>query len=275
MIAVILALMLTSIGLLLVFSILDDDGRRIEEPRKIFYSASDGAIINGTFYPSPDKGAPMVYLIHDIGGSRQDFGDYPLELQEDGLNVLVIDLRGHGESTINIKSGDITYDWTTMEHIDFLGISNDIFGAYEWVYGDSPVSGEPNTDAGPDGAFIGIGKGGLYAMNRFALMSRQRILSGTIISPTLNCYGLDVERVFENWGDVFPILLAASQGDGTGEMAMNTILTRKENDDEKNGIGVFVPGSKVGSVLLNDEDLKEQISLVLELGWEVEAPGGR
>ena len=75
-----------------------------DSPRKIWYTAGDGAIINGTFYPALSKNQPTVYLVHDIGSRRTVWNEYALELQKEDYNVLAIDLRGHGSSTLNIKS---------------------------------------------------------------------------------------------------------------------------------------------------------------------------
>ncbi len=266
-IAVVVAFILMGVGGLFLFSVLHENDNGLPNPRTMFFAASDGAVINGTWYSSSHEGAQTIYLIHDIGGDRTDWGDYPQELQKEGYNILTIDLRGHGESTKSIKTEDRTYDWTTMGHLDFMEIANDVKAAYGWVHGE--LGGEPNTDASPDGAFIGIGKGGLYAFQKYSRMSHERIMSGTIVSLTLDCYGLDVEQAFEDWGDVRPILLAASEGDGTAELAMNTILTRMEEDGEKNGQGVFVAGSQVGIPLMSNPDMRAAILITLDKGWDL------
>ena len=95
-------------------------------------------------------------------------------------------------------------------------------------------------------------------------------MSTVMISPTLDCYDLDVEQVFEDYGDFRPILLAASEGDGTGKLAIDTILTRKFEDGENNGLGVFVPGSGVGMPLMEDQDLKAGILDTFDLGWNIQ-----
>ncbi|MBN1390338.1 MAG: hypothetical protein JXA22_06830 [Candidatus Thermoplasmatota archaeon] len=255
------------IASLLVYSILHDGGDAAPPERNIFYSASDGAAINGTWYAASEPGAETVFLIHDIGKDRTVWNDYAVHLRSDGYNVLAIDLRGHGGSVHNIKSADITYDWTTMTHSDLLLIQNDIQGALDWVHGVDD-KGKPNTEAGKYSSFIGVGKGGLYAMNTFSRLSREGVLSGAIISPTLDCYSLDVMQVFEDWGDVRPIMLAAGEGDGTAEIAVDMILERKEQDEEKNGEGVFVPGSARGMDLLKNKEFVTHLDEFLIEGWE-------
>lgn len=256
---------------LLVYSILDDDSEAATPGRTIWYAASDKVVINGTWYGAAETGAETIYLIHDIGEDRTVWKEYARHLQSEGYNVLAIDLRGHGESVKSLISEDITYDWTTMAHADFVLIKNDIQGAIDWVHGDDET-GKPNTEAGELSSFVGVGKGGLYAMNAFSMLSREGVISGAVLSPTLDCYGLDVPQVFEDWGDVRPILLAAGQGDGTAKLAIDTILERKEKDGETNGEGVFVPGSARGLILLDNMEFVEHLDEYLVKGWETTPP---
>jgi pimeloyl-ACP methyl ester carboxylesterase/uncharacterized C2H2 Zn-finger protein len=251
---------------LLVITFVNQDGDGLKDKRTVFFTASDGAIINATWFQSSKVDSPTVYLIHDIGGDRTIWNDYAPELQAHGYNVLAMDTRGHGDSTKSIIDPNWVYDYTIMSHYELVEVKQDIVAAYEWVHGDGP-DGDPNTDAGEDGAFIGIGKGGQYAMNQFARMSQYRIISGVILSPTLENYGLDVRQVFQDYGDIRPIILSASEGDGTGNLMINTILTEKDENGEKNGIGFIIPGSNVGIHLLANNDLKAEIYRVLDDTW--------
>jgi len=265
----IIVVIMLFIGALVIVSLVNKEGREIPDDRTIFFTASDGVVINGTFYGSAYEDRETIYLIHDLGRDRSVWEEYANELQSKGYNVLAIDLRGHGESTKSLMEPDRVYDFRTMGHTDFLGISNDVTAAYQWVQGTG-IDGKPNTNAGTDGAFIGVGRGGLYALNKYARMSRERIVSSVIVSPTLDCYGLDVEQVFEDYGDTRPIMLVSGEGDGTGKLATDTILSRKELDGENNGVGYFVIGSsQVGMPLFEYDSMKEKILEILEEGWEV------
>lgn len=254
------------VATLFAFSFFQDKGDEKGAPRTIFYSSDDGAVINGTFWPAEESGASTVYLIHDIGEDRTIWNDYALELQDDGYNVLAIDLRGHGESTKNLKTPDITYDWTTMQHDDLIKIQKDIVAANKWVKG-TDVHGKDNTDAGVMGAMIGVGRGGLFAFSQVATMSRERMMSAILISPLMDVYQLDVEQEFEDFGDIRPILMAASEGDQVSQNCIERILERKEEDGEANGEGVFVPGTSRGITLLRNDGLKEKIDVTLVEGW--------
>ncbi|MFW3145713.1 MAG: alpha/beta hydrolase [Thermoplasmatota archaeon] len=265
--AVMVALLII-IAALVTISLLDKSGEAREDRRDIFMAASDGVVINATFYQAPGSGSETIYLVHDIGQDRTVWEDFARELQSMGYNVMAPDMRGHGESTQSIYPDVDILDWREMGHKDFLRFENDIQVCYNWVHGEDP-EGNPNTDANMNAAFIGVGRGGLYGLNKAARMvtGSQGILSASIISPTLDCYSLDVVQVFEDFGDIRPILMAASEGDGTGKLAIDTVMERKTSSDETNGVGVFVPGSKVGISLLESGDLKERIYQVIEDGW--------
>jgi hypothetical protein len=269
------------VSTLLVFSFINEEGDGLKPKETIFFSASDGAVINASWYPSSTPGSPTIYLIHDIGQDRTIWNDYALELQGKGYNVMAIDTRGHGESTKNIIDPNVVYDFDgdeekgipPMSHYELELVRYDIDAAYTWVQGET--DGVPNTEAGKDGAFIGIGKGGLFAMKQYATMSAKRIVAGCIISPTLDVFAWkepDVIQIFEDWGDIRPIIMARSEGDGNAKAAMDRILTLKDEDEEKNGIGFIVPGSYTGIHLLRNIDLKDKIVEVFDATWGI-SPG--
>lgn len=65
-------------------------------PLQLF--ASDGVLLETTFYGTPLTSAPVILLLHD---TNQDGGAWALvarSLQDQGYNVAVPDLRGHGNS---------------------------------------------------------------------------------------------------------------------------------------------------------------------------------
>jgi alpha-beta hydrolase superfamily lysophospholipase len=230
------------------------------EPRTedVYFSASDGIVIHATFYSSSEPGSPTAYLVHDIGEDRSVWDDYSKYLQSNGYNVMALDMRGHGESVDTLNISNPTVSWEDMGKDEFLRFGLDLDAAYEWVQG-SKDNGDPHTDAGPNGFMVGVAKGGLFALTKIVNMSREGMMAAAIISPTLDCYRLDVEQVFEDYGDIRPIMLIASEGDGTGNLAMNTILERKLDDGEHNGIGVIMEGSKKGMVLIEDQELRSEI----------------
>lgn len=60
--------------------------------------AEDGVTLRGWFYPSNPGQEPLLVLVHGLGDNRQNVAGQAKRLVALGYNVLVFDLRGHGES---------------------------------------------------------------------------------------------------------------------------------------------------------------------------------
>lgn len=105
-----------------------------------FPSREDNVTISAWFIPAPDETEYTVIVVHGISSCRRD--STPLipagMLHRNGFNVLMIDMRNHGDSEItngrttvgNREYRDIlgAFDWLQMqgyqaEHIGLLGIS--------------------------------------------------------------------------------------------------------------------------------------------------------
>jgi hypothetical protein len=253
---------------LFAFSFFQEAESTPDEPRDVWYTSTDGAIINASFYPSMFEERPTIYLVHDIGDDRTVWDDYARELQDTGYNVLAMDLRGHGESFMNIKDPSIVYDWTTMTPDEAVGIEYDVQGAWRWVTGTNE-KGEKNTESSNLGAMVGIGRGGLLGFSQMSRMGREGIWSAVVISPLLDIYERDLFQLFENWGSLRPFLLASSEEDSVGELAMDTVLIPRLEDGETNGEGIVVPGSSRGIRLLRYEELTDRILEIFDKGWEL------
>ena len=117
-----------------------DDGPGEIGPRTVFYTSEDGAIINATWYDTGEEGSPTVYLVHDIGQTREVWEVFAGNLRNKGYNVMAMDLRGHGESRMNVKDPDIYYDHETMEDQDFLDHVIELFHSFEGHDEDPPTS---------------------------------------------------------------------------------------------------------------------------------------
>jgi len=77
-----------------------DEEEEIPEPEDLTLVTRDGVILGATYYGSleGDEAVPVVCL-HGLEGSRNEFSELALDLQEQGYAVLTVDLRGHGGST--------------------------------------------------------------------------------------------------------------------------------------------------------------------------------
>jgi dipeptidyl aminopeptidase/acylaminoacyl peptidase len=92
-----------------------------------FPARTDTAItIAASWFPSAAGQAPTVILVHGLGGCRQGPNDLLAAgmLHRNGIAVLMIDLRDHGDST----KEDMRFAGGTEEY-------RDVLGAWDWLAG--------------------------------------------------------------------------------------------------------------------------------------------
>ncbi len=100
--------------------------KKLPAPENVGFKTRDGVQIGATYYPSPlekemQKEAVPVILLHSFKGSRAEFNDLALALQDAGCAVLAPDLRGHGQSTrrFNSDGKEVEIEQSLMSHQDF------------------------------------------------------------------------------------------------------------------------------------------------------------
>ena len=72
----------------------------VVKPEKVRFNTVDGVIIQGSYYASKKRKAPVVVLLHALGedSHKKEWTSLAEGLQKVGLNVLTFDFRGHGQS---------------------------------------------------------------------------------------------------------------------------------------------------------------------------------
>ena len=66
--------------------------------RPVGFTAPDGTSLAGMLYEASIRPAPAVVLVHMLGRSKEEWSWIAERLQDAGVTVLAIDLRGHGGS---------------------------------------------------------------------------------------------------------------------------------------------------------------------------------
>jgi pimeloyl-ACP methyl ester carboxylesterase len=92
--------------------------QRVPPPEELKLTTKDGVKLAATYYPSSKgKDAVPIVLLHDFKESRTVFDNLALALQSpggednpDSRAVISVDLRGHGESTVQASGGGRTRD---------------------------------------------------------------------------------------------------------------------------------------------------------------------
>ena len=96
--------------------------------------ARDDLELAATYYAVTNKPAPAVLLIHSLGKNREEWLLVPALFQMNGVAVLALDLRGHGESTRRLSATGIeTVDYHNFQLQQYRDMLLDINLAYDWL----------------------------------------------------------------------------------------------------------------------------------------------
>ena len=82
-------------------------GMPSDEAERVVITTQDKLSLVGSYLAPRSKDAsPGALLIHDAGGRRADLDDYAARLNKVGFAVLILDLRGHGDSATSELAWD-------------------------------------------------------------------------------------------------------------------------------------------------------------------------
>lgn len=91
---------------------------RFGEPfEELFFEAKDGARINALFFKTPRHSKGVVLYFHGNSGNLQRWGNFHHDFTSRGYDFLVIDYRGYGKSSGEIREAALytdarmAYDW--------------------------------------------------------------------------------------------------------------------------------------------------------------------
>lgn len=194
---------------------------------------SDGQIIRGGLFASTQRPAPIVLLAHEPDGGSADWTVLIPPLHAAGVSVVVVDLRGHGESGGNFNSTKLTTDLRlVIERIAVL--------------------------PGVDRARVSIGGMGQSANAALvACASTEMCRSAFLISPVLDAFEVTSGEVISSYGGR-PLFIAAARDDVSG-FALLELLTREVRGAVRQ---VSFPGSSRGAVLLLEQPTLIEILIV-------------
>lgn len=171
----------------------------------------DGVSLAGTWYEPAARQAPAVILVHMLHRTRQDWEPVAARLASEGIGALAIDLRGHGESSGGIDTGQTP---------DYSALVRDVAAARRYLAARSDVL---QTHVGIAGASIGANLAALEAS------ADPSVVSLALLSPSADYRGLRIEAAVKKYGGR-PVLFVASDED--------PYALRSSKDLQKTGPGV-------------------------------------
>jgi alpha-beta hydrolase superfamily lysophospholipase len=142
------------------------------------------------FYESSARPAPGVVLVHMLGRSKDEWAPFADRLQNAGLNVLAIDLRGHGRSGGN--GGELP------------AMASDVRAAAGWLAAHQSVRPHPIAIVG---ASLGANLAGVVAAESAVVRAL------VLISPSLDYRGIRLDPALMKKLQDRPVWLTASTED--------------------------------------------------------------
>jgi alpha-beta hydrolase superfamily lysophospholipase len=161
--------------------------------QRVLLRTSDGVLIAGTFFEASRRPAPAVILLHMLTRTRRDWEPLASRLAAEGIAVLTIDLRGHGESWVARAD----------EPAGLAAMLEDVVAARRYL------------DTRPDVRHDRIGLAGASLGASLAVLAGANdpsVRSLALLSPSLDYRGVRIDQGARKYG-ARPMLLVASRED--------------------------------------------------------------
>ncbi len=182
------------------------------QPIRATFRTADGVEIVGDYW-TPIKGEPaaVVVLLHMYRSQRSAYQPLVPALEQAGLAILAIDLRGHGESVEPARLG-LAKKVEDRDAATFQAMYQDVAGAYQWL------SQRPEVDLGRL-AIVGASVGCSVALDYAA---RDRSVDALVLlTPGASYLHLDSIAHVAGYGQR-PIMMLTSEEErarGTAALA--------------------------------------------------------
>ncbi|MEE2940945.1 MAG: alpha/beta fold hydrolase, partial [Planctomycetota bacterium] len=168
----------------------------------VSFKTKDKLVLRGSYFApkkskSRSKAAPAALLIHDAGSDRSELDAVAGYLQKRGFAVLVMDLRGHGESA----EEDSAFEKASEEDRETMWSlsSRDVDAAAEFLVDQEGVH---STNL----SLVGFGAGASLAVRRAAADDNVRAV--VLVNPTRETFGYNLVNGVAELGGL-PTLIVA------------------------------------------------------------------
>jgi len=195
----------------------------LERARILRLQTPDDVGLVAAYYPagSAEAPAPAVVLLHSLGESRDQWGTFPLLLQQNGIAVVNFDFRGHGESTRRITAaGPQLVDYRGFEPHDFPKLLVDVNTVVSWL------EGQPGVDKDRL-ALIGSSLGANLAVHY--AKEHEKLAALVLLSPGLTYKDIRIDEIFPQLPRI-PLRVVVSVRDTFSyESAKQLLEARRQN----------------------------------------------
>tara|TARA_Y100000310_G_scaffold17736_1_gene17519 strand:- start:3398 stop:4105 length:708 start_codon:yes stop_codon:yes gene_type:complete len=167
--------------------------------KKVSLVAEDGVSIAADFYP--EDGDKAIILLHMYKHDKSSWESFAGDLRNKGYNLLAIDLRGHGESDLDLNS---------FTEQDYNNMVLDVSSGFDYLI----LSGMNQISV------IGASIGANTALN-FAV-EELRVQNVILLSPGLDYRGIKTDETIKEYKR--PLLIIAGTGDAYSWESSNTLF---------------------------------------------------
>ncbi|MCB2154570.1 hypothetical protein KQI84_06760 [bacterium] len=120
-------------AILLICLIIPVLGRGAEvEPKKVYFTATDGMKVRGDLYMPWQNDAPFIVLFHRAGWSRGEYIPIAPKLNEMGYNCLAVDQRS-GSRVYGLMNETAVLASQTGKSVEYIDAVPDMVGALQFV----------------------------------------------------------------------------------------------------------------------------------------------
>jgi alpha-beta hydrolase superfamily lysophospholipase len=230
--------------------------------KTVRFDTTDGVTIVGSYYPQKQAGRPSVLLLHMLGRNRTTVAETARHLQEEGFNVLAIDLRGHGESTQG-KNGPVRVE--AFLSSDYAAMDRDVDAAVKYLRDQLGEGNKLAIVGGSIGANLALRKGA----------ADPDIAAVVLLSPSLDYRGIVTTDAITRYKD-HPVFILTSENDTWSYEGAKKIAEGISADKEFK----VLPGRSHGTAILQshpeiEKEVIDWLKFHLGLSKDATPPAGK
>ena len=209
----------------------------------IWFDTPDGVRIIGDYVLPEDDILAGAVLLHMMPSTRESFRGFQDMLSQCGVASIAIDLRGHGESTLQ-KGVEIDYqNFSDAQHQQSIA---DVIAAAEYL---KQYANLQSNQLCVVGASIGANLALAYQV------ANPAVSLGVLLSPGMDYRGVMIQPLLSRLHNEQRLVLASSRGDAYSYEAISAIAKQRNRNTQS----IVCEGNEHGTNLFLDPETHHQL----------------
>jgi len=178
-------------------------------PERVAIETSDGMTLAGDLYLTGNQGAPAVVALHMYRSDRSAWAPVAKPLNDAGIDLLAIDMRGHGDSAVQ---GDVDLSGRVVKRDAtlFNDMFKDALAAMDFLVTRGNDPGRI--------ALLGASVGCSVAID--AAVRREQVRGVLLMTPGLNYLGVPTVQHIRDYGTRAMLILSSTLEADVGAKAI-------------------------------------------------------